>query len=254
MVEPAYDGMGWLHVFGPMVEIHAAHDRATRMSKVIHAEEGETRTLDQIRTDVLFDLLIDGDTTGHPDAARGIRARVTVTVPALALLRDTDRDRAAAGIGPALVEGIGPVPLRTAKELCGGDGGWMRVLTHPETGVVLSVGREQYAPPAAMKRLVRWRADRCMAPGCGMPAARCEIDHAVAWQDGGTTGVDNLNPFCKGHHVVKHHGGWQIEPLPDGSVQWTSPTGRQYTVAPERPMAAMRPVVFRPSDASDAPF
>ena len=84
-----------------------------------------------------------------------------------------------------VVEGIGPIPVSVARELCGGDASWMRVLTHPETGMVLSVGRDQYRPPAPLRKLTKWRADRCMGPGCGMPASRCEIDHNIAWEHGG---------------------------------------------------------------------
>ena len=76
-----------------------------------------------------------------------------------------------------MVEGVGPIPVERARELAGGADAWMRVLTHPETGMVLSVGRDQYRPPPALRRLVKWRADRCMGPGCGIPASRCEIDH-----------------------------------------------------------------------------
>ncbi|MET0736168.1 MAG: DUF222 domain-containing protein [Microbacterium sp.] len=250
-VEQVEDGMSWLNILGPTVEVQAAYDRATAIAKVIVGAEGETRTLDQVRADVLCDVLIEGTVADHPEAARGIRARVVVTVPALALLCDDDAERAAAGLDPAVVEGIGPIPLPRAKQLCGGDARWMRVLTHPETAMVLSVGREQYSPPASLRRLVRWRADRCMAPGCGMPASRCEIDHNVDWAHGGSTSLTNLAPFCKGHHIVKHHGGWEIRQLPDGAVEWTSPTGRRYMVRPDRPMPT-----FRPSDetATAAPF
>ncbi|HWI31122.1 MAG TPA: HNH endonuclease signature motif containing protein [Microbacterium sp.] len=149
------------------------------------------------------------------------------------------------------MEGIGPIPTSRARELCGGADGWMRILTHPETGMVLSVGREQYRPPPALRRLVRWRADRCMAPGCGVPAARCEIDHTIAWQDGGDTALENSAPLCKGHHAVKHHGGWRVGQVEGsgGALEWTSPTGRRYLVAPER-----RVPVFRPHTERDAPF
>ena len=207
--------------------------------------------MDQLRADVLSDLLIEGDTTVHPVEARGIRATVAVTVPALTLLAESDSARAAAGLAPAVVEGVGPVPLDRARELCGGADGWMRILTHPETGMVLSVGRTQYRPPPMLRKLVRWRADRCMAPGCGIPASRCEIDHTVAWEHGGETALDNLAPLCKGHHTVKHHGGWRVRQLPDtgGALEWTSPAGRRYVVQPER-----RVPVFRPADAADAPF
>lgn len=251
VVEPADDGMAWLHVCGPAVEVQAVHARVTAMGKAIVAHDGEERTLDQVRTDVLFDLLIEGETDLHPANARGIRATVAVTVPVMTLLAETDEQRAAATSAPAVVEGIGPIPLDRARELCGGDESWMRVLTHPETGAVLSVGRDQYRPPASLRRLVRWRADRCMAPGCGIPASRCEIDHTVAWEDGGTTALDNLAPLCRGHHKVKHHGGWKVEQVPDsgGALAWTSPSGRRYVVEPER-----RVPVFRPSHTRDAPF
>lgn len=129
----------------------------------------------------------------------------------------------------------------------------MRVLTHPETGMVLSVGRTQYRPPPSLRRLIKWRSERCMAPGCGVPAARCEIDHNIAWEHGGPTSLDNHAPLCTGHHTIKHHGGWTVEHLPDqgGALLWTSPTGRRYLVKPERAVP-----VFRPSNAgsADAPF
>lgn len=247
-VEPVGDGMAWTHHLGPEVEAHASYGRATAIAKVILAQEGETRTLDQIRSDVIADLLIEGTTDVHPSEARGIRASVVVTVPALALLEEDDEGVAASGSDPATVEGVGPIPIAKARELCGGDATWMRVLTHPETGMVLSVGRTQYSPPASLKRLVKWRADRCMAPGCGMPASRCDVDHTVAWDDGGDTDLENLAPLCRGHHMVKHHGRWRLRQVPGsgGALEWTSPTGRRYVVSPER-----RVPVFTVSD--DAP-
>jgi len=142
VVEPAEDGIAWVHAHVPAVEAHAILDRITRIGKVLLAGEDETRSLDQLRADVLCDLLIEGITASHPSEARGIRATVAVTVPALALL-----DGDVQGAEPAVVEGIGPIPLDRARELCGGAEGWMRILTHPETGMVLSVGRGQYRPP-----------------------------------------------------------------------------------------------------------
>lgn len=238
VVEHVEDGMAWLHAFIPSVEAHAILGRATAMAKVLVAEEGEERTRDQLRADVLCDLLIEGEAAAHPASARGIRATVAVTVPVLALLGCDDGK----SIAPAVVEGIGPIPRERARELCGGVEGWMRILTHPETGAVLSVGREQYRPPEALRRLVRWRADRCMAPGCGMPASRCEIDHTIAWEAGGGTSVGNLAPLCKGHHTVKHHGGWTVRQIDDsgGAIEWISPAGRRYVVRPERPVPVFR--------------
>ncbi|WP_426321487.1 DUF222 domain-containing protein [Microbacterium sp. E-13] len=240
-VERGRDGMSGLWLFGADVEIHAIHGRLTQLANTITRAEGETRTLDQLRADIATDLLIDGATDHLPAAASGIRAQVVVTVPALALLDDQDAD---AG-DPPVVEGIGPIPLSKARALCGGDSRWMRVLTHPETGIVLSVGRDTYTPPAALQRLVRWRADRCMAPGCAIPASRCEIDHQIRWTDGGETSLDNTLPFCKNHHLVKDNTDWRVRQIEGsgGTVAWTSPTGRRYVVRPERkvPTFTVRP-------------
>ncbi|MFE7843915.1 DUF222 domain-containing protein [Microbacterium sp. NPDC057407] len=256
VVEHVDDGMAWLHALVPAVEAHAIHARVTAIAKTIAASPHENRTLDQVRADVLSDLLIDGTTTVHPAAARGIRATVAVTVPVLALLATDDIDREDQGLAPATVEGIGPIPLTRARELCGEADGWMRVLTHPETGIVLSVGRDRYRPPPALRHLVRWRAERCMAPGCAIPASRCEIDHTVAWAEGGDTSLDNLAPLCTGHHTVKHHGGWTVAQIPDsgGALSWTSPAGRRYVVAPERPTPVLRAAPTRPHDTAAAPF
>jgi hypothetical protein len=92
-----------------------------------------------------------------------------------------------------------------------------------------------------------------MAPGCNIPAARCELDHTVAWEHGGPTSLGNLTPLCKGHHTVKHHGGWQVQQIPDtgGTIQWTSPTGRTYHVQPEHRIPTFTPATGL--DAS-APF
>lgn len=239
LVEHVDDGMAWLHLYGPAVEAHAVHARVTAIAKVLGQQDAETRTLDQLRSDVVFDLLIDGHTAAHPENARGIRASVAVTTPVLSLLDDAH----ATAADPPVVEGIGPIPIQTARELCGSAHDWMRILTHPETGIVLSVGRDRYKPPPSLRKLVRWRADRCMAPGCHMPASRCEIDHNTAWEHGGHTSLDNLCPLCKGHHTVKHHGGWRVQQIQGsgGAIEWVSPTGRRYVVEPERSVPVFTP-------------
>lgn len=249
-VETAEDGMGWLMLYAPLVEVHAIHDRVTRMARVLVDREGDERTLDQARADVASDLLVEGRAPSHPAEAGGVRARVVLTVPALALLSRDDRERDAAGHAPAVIDGVGPIPLERARDLVGTATGMMRVLTHPETGVVVSVGRTRYRPPPELRALARWRSARCMAPGCAVPADRCDLDHHVAWEDGGDTSLANLSPLCRGHHMVKHHGGWNIHARPDGSVEWMSPAGRRYLVQPER----RTPVFHTTHDDTAPPF
>ena len=49
---------------------------------------------------------------------------------------------------------------------------------HAETG---------YQPSRKLRHLVRARSTKCSAPGCGRPAARCDLDHTIAWDKGGMT-------------------------------------------------------------------
>jgi hypothetical protein len=256
-IEPAVDGMIRVTAYLPAVEAHAVFDRLTRMAKAMTGrgsgddrpltERATGRSLDQARADILCDLLIDGLCPDHDAVARGIRPTVLVTVPALSLL-DPEHARS----HPAEVEGIGPIGIDRARELCGAAASWVRILTHPETGIALSVGRTRYDPPPELKRLVRWRAERCLAPGCTMPASRCEIDHTQAWVDGGETSLENLAPLCTGHHHVKHSGGWSVRQVAGsgGVIEWISPTGRRYLVEPERRM----PVFQSGVDNEPAPF
>jgi len=50
---------------------------------------------------------------------------------------------------------------------------------------------------AKLEHLVNTRNARCLAPGCGRPAARCDKDHTVAWLNGGLTCECKLAPTCK---------------------------------------------------------
>ena len=49
---------------------------------------------------------------------------------------------------------------------------------HAETG---------YRPSRKLQHLIRARSARCTAPGCRRPAARCDLDHTVPWDQGGIT-------------------------------------------------------------------
>ena len=59
---------------------------------------------------------------------------------------------------------------------------------HAETG---------YRPSRKLRHLITTRSARCTAPGCGQPAARCDLDHTLAWHAGGNTCECGLAPPCK---------------------------------------------------------
>lgn len=238
-LEPARDGMAWLTAYLPAEKAHGVYSRLTQIAQGLDDGDGSSvpgarRTLAQRRADVFADLLIDGIV---PDTAlgRGIRAQVLVTVPALTLL---DRAGATPSGGLAELEGYGPIDDETARRLAAHAPSFTRLLTHPETGAVLSVGRDRYAVPADLKLWLRVRDGTCRFPGCGRSAASSDLDHTVDWQYGGTTDHDNLAHLCASHHRLKHHTRWRPRHVGGGALQWTAPSGREYRTQPARELIA----------------
>ena len=89
-----------------------------------------------------------------------------------------------------------------------------------------------YRPSRKLQHLVRARSARCTAPGCRRPAARCDLDHTTAWDQGGITCECNLAPLCRHHHRCKQAEGWHLDQPEPGILKWRTPSGRTYTTTP----------------------
>jgi hypothetical protein len=257
--EPAPNGMGWVHLYSSATVTLAASNRADEMARDLRERPDEERTLTQLRADVVADLLLDGVVGDRPEFS--IRPSVVVTVPALALL--DHRPGSKGGVGGAevalpVLEGYGPIDPDTAKRLAGSAKSWLRVLTHPETGVTLSVGRDRYKVPAPLRAWLRLHDGTCRKPGCNRPAIRCDIDHTQEWQHGGQTAHDNLAHLCQQHHNEKHHTPATVRQLPNGELQWTLASGRSYVSEPAdrfvRSGDFLNPVDARDPSVGDTEF
>jgi Domain of unknown function (DUF222) len=90
----------------------------------------------------------------------------------------------------------------------------------------------RYIPSARLADFVRCRDLTCRAPGCDRPAIDCDLDHTVAYRDGGRTHASNLKALCRKHHLLKTFGGWRDKQLPDGTVIWLLPDGHTYVTTP----------------------
>ena len=260
--EAAPDGMAWLHWYGTAHDTKAAFDRINSMAgslkklgdptyagaatadragaeagagtEVIASvdEEQHKRTLDQLRADITRALLLDGIT---PDGmGAGIRGTVMITVPVFALLGLDDE--------PATLEGYGPISPEAAREIAGHAPSFTRLLTHPESGVVLSLGKTQHKNTKAMKKWLRVRDETCRFPGCSRPAVTSDVDHTDPWAGGGRTDSDNLAHLCEPHHRLKHLSQWRVSQEPGGILLWTSPGKRSYRTDPANPMGPPRPL------------
>lgn len=215
-IRPAEDGMANLVAYLAATDAEAIFHRISELARA--GASGDTRTMDQRRTDVFVDVML-GRTSGGPARAT---ADIQVTVAASTLLGLDDQ--------PAELAGYGPITAQMARDLAA-DGTWRRILTDPATGSVLEVGRRTYRPPSAMVDQVRARDRTCRFPGCRQPARRCDIDHGLPYPHGPTSPC-NLSCLCRHHHRLKHEAGWQLLIQPDGVLTWVSPTGRRYDTAP----------------------
>ena len=89
-----------------------------------------------------------------------------------------------------------------------------------------------YQPSRKLRHLVWARNPACSAPGCRKPAARCDLDHTVPYDQGGRTCECDLAPLCRHHHRCKQSEGWRLEQPSPGVMRWTTPAGRRYVTGP----------------------
>jgi hypothetical protein len=213
------DGMAWLGVQLRAPDAETGWQRIDAAARHLAEQPGETRTLDQLRADVIADLL-----TGRLDPATAPRVEVGVLIPMMTLLGLSEE--------PATLDGYGPIDADTARTLTAHAPSFHRILTHPVTSTILDVDRTSYRPPADLKRWLALRDGTCRFFGCGRPARHCDIDHTTGWAQGGTTSATNLAHLSKRHHTLKDQSRWKVEQHPGGTLTWTSPTGAIRTTDP----------------------
>jgi hypothetical protein len=224
-LEPARDGMTWLHALLPAADALLIKDRLDRVART--AGDADSRGVDQLRVDATRDLLLHGTLPVDSEfaaATAGARPTVHVTVPVMTLMGASEE--------PGFLDGYGPIDADSARRLAAVAPSFTRILTHPVSGTVLDVDRRSYRPPADLKRWLEVRDGTCRFPGCNRRAAGCEVDHTVDWQHEGRTGFDNLAHLCTLHHHLKHETSWSVRHLPDGVLEWRSPAGRTHVTHP----------------------
>ena len=187
----------------------------------------DPRTQTQRRTDALSPLSAGATTMactcGSPDCPAAINELpanpVVINVLAEAATVQGSSDK------PGYLPGYGAVPAATVQEMA--KTASLRPVPIPKD----LVAEPHYRPSAALARFVRYRDLTCTFPGCDQPAIKCDIDHSVPYPLG-PTHPSNNSLKCRIHHLLKTFCGWTDLQLPDGSIVWTSPSGRTYTTTP----------------------
>jgi hypothetical protein len=131
----------------------------------------------------------------------------------------------------AVIAGGGVIPAPLLAELRA-----MGATIQPVLDPIDLTAAPGYRPSTALARFVRTRDLTCCFPGCTRPAEYCDLDHTIPYGASGLTHPGNLKCLCRKHHLLKTfwigRGGWSDEQLPDGTIVWTTPTGRRKHVPP----------------------
>ena len=224
------DGTASFGVSGADARCLGAFRRVDAIARAARAG-GDPRTLAQLRSDVALDLLLFGQphadaptAVDHPGDGGWPAAKVSVVVSLGSLLGLNQE--------AGTVEGHA-VDADTVRDVAFAAGStWQRLVADPITGYAMAQVSKSYAPPPRMARAVRDRDGTCRAPGCAVPAARCQLDHVVEVRDGGTTRGDTLADECEPHLAKKTRGHWAARITPDGVIEWRLPDGRVYPTFP----------------------
>ncbi|WP_163663224.1 HNH endonuclease signature motif containing protein [Mycobacterium shinjukuense] len=236
------DGMADVHARLYATDGQALDARLNALVATVCA--GDPRSTDQRRADALGALAAGADRLacrcGSTDCAaegRPVSAVVVHVVAEQASLEGRGQTPA------ALLGGDGLIPAELVAELAA---------TARLQPILVPAGPESgYRPSAKLAAFVRARDLTCRAPGCDRPATHCDLDHTIAFADGGATHASNVKCLCRFHHLMKTFWGWQDKQLPDGTIIWTLPGDQTYVTTPGS--ALLFPSLCTPTGDPPAP-
>ena len=211
----------WLGPVTPLTALTlartAAEDGACEWRVIVTGPTGQALAVTRVRRSRIQ----------RSSAAGGLFSRITLTVPAEILESVT---------APALshlyaLGALGEMLIRAwqaARDAATEASGWQ------PTGTCAHLhASPAYRPPARLRDFIVARDQTCRSPICGQPAWRGDLDHTIAYENGGPTCACNLGALCRTHHRLKQRLGWQLEQTAAGVLTWTTPTGRKYTATPD---------------------
>jgi len=214
-----FDGTGTMIATGLEAnEMSAASRNINGIARKLK-NEGDPRTIDQLRADVFVGLL-QGSASGT-----GAKGQVELRVDLTTLAELDDKPGELAGLGVVVAD----VARQVARKQR--DSVWTYTVIDEATGETF-FGTTSRRPTVEQQRMIRARYPTCVFKGCRMPAVECDIDHTEDWAQGGPTTLCNLAPLCRYHHRLKHLTAWSYHLLGDGSIHWISQFGLTYVTHP----------------------
>jgi hypothetical protein len=222
------DGMAVLQIVASAIDVDAAYEALTIVAGPSRTDD--PRTLRNRRVDAFVELCLaavapeQDPGSARPPRRPPVQAQIVIDLTTLLGMDDK----------AACLRGHGPIAADVAREWLRDATTWRRLVVDPVDGHLLDFGPLVHDPPPRLDRFVRARDQRCVFPGCNRSAIRADLDHQVPFRadgTGGSTSARNLAALCRRHHRLKTHAGWSYVTDPDGSITWTSPSGRTHKVA-----------------------
>jgi len=113
----------------------------------------------------------------------------------------------------------------------------LKVRTEPLAAQPGEQGRTEpgHDPSRKLRHMIEARHATCATPGCDTPAADCDMEHRIEYENDGPTSEGNLDPATHGHcHRVKQHPEWKVIKTGPQETIWIGPSGRKRIVRPTR--------------------
>ncbi|MBK7272825.1 MAG: hypothetical protein IPI13_06510 [Actinomycetales bacterium] len=234
------DGTGVVRIVGEADRVCSVMSRIDALARGLRAGGGYSEvTLDQLRSDVAFELLMRGDgrvVSDRPEVDGAVMAQdggfgaappahVDVIVTLATLLGCDDE--------PGELPGFGFVSASHVRQIAHAAGSvWRRLVVDDRTGALIEVSTHRYRPTEAMRTHVAARDRVCRGPGCQVSPIGADLDHDVPWPAGETSAA-NLSVKHRRHHQLKTFGLWSTRQDPEtASVTWTTLAGRSYVSEP----------------------
>ena len=121
------------------------------------------------------------------------------------------------------IPGVGPVPVKVARDVLGDDGLLELVVTDGvDVQTVVSATRHF---PRALATAIDERDQTCKIGGCER-SDHLERHHVEEFAGGGPTSYANTGKVCPTHHDLLSYDGHTIEIHPDGTWRLRAPPGQ----------------------------
>ncbi len=222
---------GTVEVYGSLRITDAAALNARLAGLAATVCRDDPRTTRQRRADAITAVLAGESTIACQCGSEHCQAATNADVPSNVVIHVVAEEATATGEGttPGYVSGHGVIPPAMVHQIA--KTATLKPIIVPKD----TVAEPQYRPSAALADFVRSRDLTCRWMGCDKPAWQADIDHTVPYPLG-PTHPSNNDCFCRFHHLMKTFytgaDGWTVRQQPDGTIVFTTPTGRVHTTKP----------------------